>query len=115
MRQPGGVVLDPFIGTGTTAVAAACNGFDCIGAEISENQAKWALERVRSALDGKAEEVDYDMVLHGFYRALLDLRQATLGCNAYGCVFLACGTCILVQQNMSTILETPPQQEQKVI
>lgn len=54
----GGVVLDPFIGTGTTAVAAACNGFDCIGAEISENQVKWALERVRSALDGKAEEVD---------------------------------------------------------
>lgn len=33
--QPGAVVLDPFLGSGTTAIAALRTGRDCIGFEIS--------------------------------------------------------------------------------
>ncbi len=32
----GGVVLDPFLGSGTTAVAAILDGFDWIGCEMTE-------------------------------------------------------------------------------
>lgn len=39
-------VYDPFMGSGTTAVACQELGFDCIGSEISENQCKWARERL---------------------------------------------------------------------
>lgn len=39
-------VYDPFMGSGTTAVACQNKGFNCIGSEISENQCKWALERL---------------------------------------------------------------------
>ena len=40
------VVYDPFMGSGTTAVACKKMGFNCIGSEISENQVKWAKERL---------------------------------------------------------------------
>lgn len=39
-------VYDPFMGSGTTAVACQELGFDCIGSEISEKQVSWAKERL---------------------------------------------------------------------
>ena len=40
------IVLDPFMGTGTTAVACKSLGHSYIGSELSENQCKYALERL---------------------------------------------------------------------
>jgi site-specific DNA-methyltransferase (adenine-specific)/modification methylase len=40
------VVYDPFMGTGTTAVACKKMNMNYIGSEISENQCKWAEERL---------------------------------------------------------------------
>lgn len=42
----GGVVYDPFIGTGTTAVACKRLGLKYIGSEISKNQCEWAENRI---------------------------------------------------------------------
>lgn len=39
-------VYDPFMGSGTTAVACKRMGLNCIGSEISENQVKWANDRL---------------------------------------------------------------------
>lgn len=39
-------VYDPFIGSGTTAVACKKKGFNCIGSEISKNQCAWAMKRL---------------------------------------------------------------------
>lgn len=39
-------VYDPFMGSGTTAVACQRMGFNCVGSEISENQVKWAYDRL---------------------------------------------------------------------
>lgn len=39
-------IYDPFMGSGTTAVACQELGFDCIGSEISENQCQWAKARL---------------------------------------------------------------------
>jgi len=48
----GDVVLDPFLGSGTTMVAAMELGRDCIGFELSPEWAKSAYERCSSMLIG---------------------------------------------------------------
>jgi DNA modification methylase len=42
----GGVVLDPFLGSGTTAQVAKYNGRRCIGIELNEEYVKLALKRL---------------------------------------------------------------------
>lgn len=42
------VVLDPFMGTGTTAVSCLMKGCDYIGFELSEQQVEYANKRLRS-------------------------------------------------------------------
>lgn len=51
--EPGGVLLDPFIGSGTTAVAARALGRRCIGFEIDETYYETAVARTaqRSLLE----------------------------------------------------------------
>ena len=44
---PGGTVLDPFIGSGTTALAAKQLGMNCIGIEINREYAEMACRRVQ--------------------------------------------------------------------
>jgi len=36
VTPPGGKVLDPFMGSGTTAVAATLEGFDWVGVELTD-------------------------------------------------------------------------------
>lgn len=43
----GGLVYDPFMGTGTTAVACVQQGNHYIGSELSENQCTYAVERIK--------------------------------------------------------------------
>jgi len=49
VSKPGGLVLDPFLGGGTTAVAALETGRRCIGIELSKEYAKIASERCKKA------------------------------------------------------------------
>ena len=37
VTPPGGTVLDPFLGSGTTAVAAILEGFEWIGCELTDD------------------------------------------------------------------------------
>lgn len=46
----GGVVLDPFIGGGTTAVACIETGRKCVGIELSKEYAAIAVERIKKTL-----------------------------------------------------------------
>lgn len=41
-----GIVYDPFMGTGTTGVACKQRGISFLGSELSENQVKWANDRL---------------------------------------------------------------------
>lgn len=43
---PGATIYDPFMGTGTTAVACHRLGFDCIGSELSRDQVLYAIDRL---------------------------------------------------------------------
>ena len=42
----GGLIYDPFMGSGTTACTCKKLGLDCIGSELSKNQCDWALNRL---------------------------------------------------------------------
>jgi DNA modification methylase len=46
VTPPGGLVLDPFTGSGTTGVAAVQEGFDFLGFEQDETYARQAAERI---------------------------------------------------------------------
>lgn len=44
-------IYDPFIGTGTTAVACERLGLHCIGSELSDNQVKYSIDRLKKEFD----------------------------------------------------------------
>lgn len=56
VTPPGGVVLDPFMGSGSTGKAAVLEGFDFIGIEREADYMKIAEARVAGAHDLAAEE-----------------------------------------------------------
>ncbi|ECB4129889.1 site-specific DNA-methyltransferase, partial [Salmonella enterica subsp. enterica serovar Abony] len=49
---PGSVILDPFMGSGTTGLAALEHGCRFIGIEISEHYFDVACERLTAAVNG---------------------------------------------------------------
>lgn len=52
------LVYDPFMGSGTTAVACDRLGLRCWGSELSENQCKWAIDRLKRQDTGM--ELNFD-------------------------------------------------------
>lgn len=59
-----GLVFDPFMGSGTTAVACKEMRLHYIGSEISENQVKWANDRIAQTklqLDAESSELVADL------------------------------------------------------
>lgn len=59
----GGVVIDPYMGSGTTCVATKLLGFDYIGIDISENYVQYARERLKNA-DREIDKIDKEKALH---------------------------------------------------
>jgi site-specific DNA-methyltransferase (adenine-specific) len=51
----GGLVLDPFLGSGTTAQAALAEGFRCIGMEMTEEYLPLIADRLKLNLDEEAQ------------------------------------------------------------
>lgn len=47
VSRPGGVVLDPFLGSGSSLVAARSSGMDGIGIELLPSLCRTAVERLR--------------------------------------------------------------------
>ncbi|MHA1832449.1 MAG: DNA methyltransferase, partial [Candidatus Baldrarchaeia archaeon] len=58
LTRPGDIVLDPFIGSGTTAVAAKKLGRRYIGIDINPEYCKIAEERIK-ALDRQMAITDF--------------------------------------------------------
>ena len=44
--KPSATVYDPFMGTGTTAIACEKMGLGCIGSELSKDQVEYSKERL---------------------------------------------------------------------
>jgi DNA modification methylase len=53
----GGSVIEPFLGSGTTAIAAANQGRKCYGMEISPAYAQVSIERLAKHIDAKPKKI----------------------------------------------------------
>ena len=53
--EPGGLILDPFAGAGTTILAAAESGYQAVGIEVTDAYYKLGSDRVRIALKALEE------------------------------------------------------------
>ena len=53
--EPGGLILDPFAGAGTTILAAAESGYQAVGIEVTDAYYKLGSDRVRIALEAMEE------------------------------------------------------------
>ena len=58
VTPPGGTILEPFMGSGTTGVAASLEGFDCIGAEFMPEYHAIAEARIAHAIAHPEEWAD---------------------------------------------------------
>lgn len=63
VMPPGGVVFDPFTGSGSTAVAAAQEGYSFVGSEMMAEYVEIAQRRIAKVLPGQADEVPADRSL----------------------------------------------------
>ena len=52
--EPGGLILDPFAGAGTTILAATESGYQAVGIEVTDAYYKLGSDRVRIALEAGA-------------------------------------------------------------
>ena len=60
VTPPGGTVLDPFTGSGSTGKAATLEGFDFVGCELSDEYAEIAEARITDAAKGAGLYADSD-------------------------------------------------------
>lgn len=65
VTPPGGVTLDPFLGSGTTAIAAALEGISCVGFDLDPDHVRIAVERLKfrfeSTANPQADERQFDL------------------------------------------------------
>ena len=54
--EPGGLILDPFVGAGTTVLAAVMTGYRAVGIEVTDVYYKLGSDRVRIALEAEQKE-----------------------------------------------------------
>jgi len=52
--EPGGLILDPFAGSGTTVLAAQLEGYRAVGIELSDTYAEIARQRLEDAAEPQA-------------------------------------------------------------
>jgi site-specific DNA-methyltransferase (adenine-specific) len=50
ITEPGGHILDPFAGSGTTVLAAVLEGYTATGIEVTDEYARRARERIAQEL-----------------------------------------------------------------
>jgi DNA modification methylase len=74
--REGDLVLDPFVGTGTTAVAAVKLGRRCLGYDISETYIDAAVQRLEAA--GRERQLTLEECVVGAESSIADVAEARL-------------------------------------
>lgn len=75
--NPNALVFDPYVGSGTTAVAAKILGFDYCGIDISKEYLDYAKQRLQN-YKNEVEKVEKEKALHTVQRSFQQRKQAGL-------------------------------------
>ena len=54
--EPGGRILDPFAGAGTTVLAAVQEDYEAVGIEMSDAYFRRSAERLKTALESEVNQ-----------------------------------------------------------
>ena len=57
--EKGAHLLDPFLGNGTTAVAAVRTGRRCVGLELDEKYVEMAVKRVKTEIEARRDLLSF--------------------------------------------------------
>lgn len=55
VTPPGGLIFDPFMGSGSTGIAAVLEGFNFVGFDLEDDHVRIATERIQHAVDAPNE------------------------------------------------------------
>lgn len=78
-----GLVLDPYVGSGTTAVAAKLLGFDYLGVDIGEEYIDYARERLLNA-ENEREKISKEQDLHKIVKTFQARKERGENTGKYG-------------------------------
>lgn len=70
VTPPGGVVLEPFMGSGSTGIAAVRHGFGFVGIEQSPEYFEIARRRIQAAVDAEASAPSFEAEITRAVRAV---------------------------------------------
>ena len=93
--EPGGLILDPFAGAGTTVLAAVVTGYRAVGIEVTDAYYKLGSDRVKIALEAEQKEDESSRMSNWtscFYREMSASNWMQEGDGAYG---TGAGLCVL--------------------
>ena len=75
--EPGGLVLDPYVGSGTTAVAAHLLGHRFIGIDVSADYLQQARARLKNA-SSEQDALNKELALHTVSQTFADRKRSQL-------------------------------------
>jgi len=78
-----GLVLDPYIGSGTTAVAAKLLGFDYLGVDIGSEYLDYAEERIRNS-ENERDKIRKEQEIHKVLKTFKDRKERGVNTGKYG-------------------------------
>ena len=64
ITAPGGRILDPFAGGGTTVLASVLEGYEAVGIEVTDAYYELGSQRVKTALEAISSEVGDQTAAH---------------------------------------------------
>jgi modification methylase len=83
MNEKGGVIIDPYCGSGTTLIAAKILGHDFIGIEISEEYVKFAENRLQN-YKAEMKYVDEEIAQHVVKKTFKERKEKGEFTGRYG-------------------------------
>ncbi len=80
------VVLDPYVGSGTTAVAAKCLGYDYLGIDVGQSYLEYAEERLQKC-EAELDKIEKEKDIHVVHKTFKQRKlEKSIKEDEYNCM-----------------------------